>query len=209
MLSDFQPDSESLTDARGRCLLRADIPDVVASALADPSVLRRLHNAASAMLRAWHYNLPSKQRWAEAEEVVQEAARRALARRSAYDQERSIVPWLAGIVVKVCKERTRCRASGASSDSAAGPPDGALEDFVVDLSRTSEETMADRLDSRQILERLPPDDRHLLRLRFFEDASALEIGKQLGISEAAARVRLFRVLAKLRNQMAAEAEKQS
>jgi RNA polymerase sigma factor (sigma-70 family) len=109
----------------------------------------------------------------------------------------------------VCRERTRRRAFGVVRDSTACPSGGSLENLVVDLSRTSEETMADRLDSRQILERLPPDDRHLLRLRFFEDASALEIGRQLGISEAAVRVRLFRVLAKLRIQTAADAEKQS
>jgi RNA polymerase sigma factor (sigma-70 family) len=109
----------------------------------------------------------------------------------------------------VCKERSRCRASAPSADAVACPPGTSLEELVADLSRPAEETMADRLDSRQILERLPPDDRHLLRLRFFEDASALEIGRRLGISEAAARVRLFRVLTKLRNVMAAEAEEQS
>jgi RNA polymerase sigma factor (sigma-70 family) len=84
-----------------------------------------------------------------------------------------------------------------------------LEDLVADLSRPGQEIMADRLDSKQILERLPPEDQHLLRLRFFEDASALEIGRRLGISEAAARVRLFRVLTRLRNDMAAENEEQS
>jgi RNA polymerase sigma factor (sigma-70 family) len=69
--------------------------------------------------------------------------------------------------------------------------------------------MADRLDSKQILERLSSEDQHLLRLRFFEDASALEIGRRLGISETAARVRLFRVLTRLRNEMAAEQDEQS
>jgi RNA polymerase sigma-70 factor, ECF subfamily len=205
MLDDIPPDHVSLTGARSRRLFRPDMPDLVAAALSDASVLRRLRNAASAMLRAWHQNLPSRQRLAEAEEVVQEAARRALARRSAYDPERSIVPWLVGFVAKVCKEITRFRAA----DAVACPAGMSLEDVVADLSRPGQETMADRLDSKQILERLPPEDQHLLRLRFFEDASALEIGRRLGISEAAARVRLFRVLTRLRNEMAAEQEEQS
>ncbi len=84
-----------------------------------------------------------------------------------------------------------------------------LEDVVADLSRSGQDARADRLDSRQILERLPPEDQQLLRLRFFEDASALEIGRRLGISEAAARVRLFRLLTRLRNKLAAEQEEQS
>jgi len=208
MLGDFPRDNVSLTGARSGRLFRPDMPDVVASALSDPSLLRRLRNAASAMLRAWHQNLPPRQRLAEAEEVVQEAARRALARRSAYDQERSIVPWLMGFVAMVCKERTRFRVS-AAADAVAYPAGMSLEDVVADLSRSGEEIMADRLDSKQILERLPPEDQHLLRLRFFEDASAREIGRRLGISEAAARVRLFRVLTRLRNEIAAEQKEQS
>ena len=205
MLSDIPPNDVSLTGARSRRLFRPDRPDVVAAALSDPSVLRRLRNAAFAMLRAWHQNLPSRQRLAEAEDIVQEAARRALKRRSVYDPERSIVPWLAGFVAMVCKERTRFRASAA----AACPAGISLEEIVADLSRPGQETTADRLDSQQILERLPPEDQRILRLRFFEDASALEIGRRLGISEAAARVRLFRVLTRLRDEMSAGQARQS
>ena len=83
MLDDLPPDNVSLTAARSRRLFRPDMPDLVSAALSDPSVVRRLRNAASAMLRAWHQNLPTRQRLADAEEVVQEAARRALVRRSA------------------------------------------------------------------------------------------------------------------------------
>lgn len=154
MLDDIPPDNVSLTGARSRRLFRPDMPDLVAAALSDPSVLRRLRNAAAAMLRVWHRNLPSRQRLADAEEVVQEAALRALARRSAYEPERSIVPWLVGFVAMVCKERTRFRASAAAA-AVACPAGMSLEDVVADLSRPSQETVADRLDSKQILERLP------------------------------------------------------
>lgn len=198
MLGDFPPDRLSPSRARSGCVLPAETPDPIAAALGDQAVLRRLHAAAAAMLRSWHRHLSPRQRRAEAEEVVQEAARRALARRSAYDSERRVVPWLAGFVAVVCKERAR----GRGVDT---PVDGhALEDLAVDLSRSAEETLADRLDSREILDRLPAGDQDLLRWRFFEDISALEIGRRLGISEAAARVRLFRVLARLKSEMAAE-----
>jgi RNA polymerase sigma factor (sigma-70 family) len=208
MFGDIQPDNVSLTGARSRRLFRPDLPDAVAAALGDPSVLRHLRNAAAVMLRAWHRNLPSRQRLAEADDVVQDAARRALARRSAYDRERSIVPWLVGFVAMVCKERTRFRAVD-KADEAPGSAGLALEEVVVALSRSTLDTLADQLDSRQILERLSPDDEHLLRLRFFEDATAKEIGRQLGISAAAVRVRLFRVLTRLRNELAAKQEEPS
>jgi RNA polymerase sigma-70 factor, ECF subfamily len=201
MVGDMQPDNISLTYP----LAGQDVPDAVAAALGDQSVLCRLRNAASAMLRAWHRNVTPRQRLAEAEEIVQEAARRALARRSAYDPERSIVPWLAGFVTMVCKERTRSRAT----DAAMGQADLALENLAVSLSRSALDILDDRLDTMQILERLPPDDQYLLRLRFFEDATALEIGRLLGISAAAVRVRLFRVLERLRNEMAPEREERS
>ncbi len=205
MLGDIQPDDVSLARPWSRRLAHPDIPDAVAAALGDPAVLHRLQNGAAAMLRAWHQSLPAGQRLAEAEEIVQEAAQRALARRSAYDPERSVVPWLMGFVTLVCRERTRSRAT----DAATSPDGFALEDLMAKLARPADEATADRLDSRQLLERLPPGDQDLLRLRFFDDASALEIGRRLGISEAAVRVRLFRVLKRLRNELAAKREGQS
>jgi RNA polymerase sigma factor (sigma-70 family) len=208
MPGDTQPENLSQPTVRSGRPSQAHILHPVDAALGDLFVLRRLHNAASAMLRAWHRDMPSRQRRAEAEEVVQEAAERALARRAAYDRERSVIPWLVGFVAIVCRERTRGRAAVITAQPPGNATGQALEDLLADLSRPCEEALADRLDSRQILERLPADDRDLLRLRFFANASALEIGKRLGISEAAARVRLFRVLTRLKGEMAATEEQQ-
>src|SRR5436189_4871955 len=83
--------------------------DPVAAALADTTILRHLLNAALAMLRNRHLGWVVEQRQAEAEEVLQEVAQRALGRRPDYDPERPIVSWLIGFVVMVCKERTRNR----------------------------------------------------------------------------------------------------
>lgn len=174
--------------------------DPVTAALAEADVVRRLQNAALAALRRWHTRVTSAQRMAEAEEVVQEAARRALKRRSDYETGRSVIRWLVGFVVMVCRERTRNRGVAVAPSMTGDVP--SLEDLVLDLCRPVAETVADRVDVRQILDRLPEDDRELLRLRFFEDATFLQIGKQLGISEGAARVRLFRVLNGLRNEIA-------
>jgi RNA polymerase sigma-70 factor (ECF subfamily) len=110
-----------------------------------------------------------------------------------------------GFVAMVCKERARFRAAATVASAA----DTSLEEIVADLSRPALETLADRLDARQILKRLPSADQDLLRWRFFEDASALEIGRRLGISEAAVRVRLFRVLTRLKGEMAAREEEPS
>ena len=53
------------------------------------------------------------------------------------------------------------------------------------------------------IDRLPRDEREVVVLRFFEDLDHAAIGRQLGISEAAARKRLSRGLARLQKSVGA------
>src|SRR5437879_3042844 len=176
--------------------------DPVAASLADLGVLRRLQNAAIAMLRRSHIGLPITQRLAEAEEVLQEAARRALARRNDFDAAKSVVQWLVGFVVMVCRERTRSRSAAQIPAATMGDDPIPLEEIVADLHCPVEDTVANRLDARQMLDRLPIADQELVRLRFFEDASAADIGRQLGLSPGAVRVRLCRAILRLKDDFA-------
>ena len=129
--------------------------------------------------------------------MVQEAAQRALKRRGDFATGRSVVRWLVGFVVMVCRERTRdCHP--AKTAAATGDDTLSIEELALDLCRPAEDLVDERVDVRQMLERLPPADRELVRQRFFHDASYAEIGKQFGISERRALPRLFRILARLR-----------
>ncbi len=187
--------------------LSGQTDDPIAAALAEEGVRRRLQNAALATLRRWQSGLPLAQRTAEAEEVVQEAARRALKRRSDYEPGRSVERWLVGFVVMVCRERVKDRRAVAAS-ATAGEDALPLENRVLDLCRPVAEVVAERDDVRQMLDLLPPEDRDILRMRFFDSATALEIGKRLGISPGAVRVRLHRALTKLKDETATRGEAQ-
>jgi RNA polymerase sigma factor (sigma-70 family) len=50
----------------------------------------------------------------------------------------------------------------------------------------------------EIIDRLPPDDRHLVLSRFFEGRSHAELARSLGLSEDAVRMRVNRALEKVR-----------
>jgi RNA polymerase sigma-70 factor (sigma-E family) len=55
-----------------------------------------------------------------------------------------------------------------------------------------------RLDLLRALERLPPPDRAVLLLRYWEDLPAAHVAEVLGIGESACRSRAVRALARLR-----------
>ena len=178
----------------------------IRQALADREVLRRLLSTALATLRG-RSSLPALQRTAEAEEVVQESARRALARQAAYERGKDVLRWLVGFIILVCKERTRRRP--AHNPAALGGNESiSLEQLARDLTRCTAEAVADRIDARAMLGRLPAQEHELLRLHFVEDLPAAEIGQRLGITEGAVRVRLHRALTRLREEYACGKEAQ-
>jgi RNA polymerase sigma-70 factor (ECF subfamily) len=180
--------------------------DSVTSALRDAKVIRKLLNAALAALRNRHLGMLHAQREAEAEDIVQEVARRALTRKADYDSGRCVVRWLVGFVMLVCMERAKNHPVPQCPNDRADPMP--LEEIVVDLCRPAEEEVADRIDVRQMLDRLPAADRELVWRRFYDHATPLEIAQELKVTEGAVRVRLHRVLARLRNQVAAKGEVQ-
>ncbi len=75
--------------------------------------------------------------------------------------------------------------------------EGAIEHLFEEL--TSENTLEDlqnRLPS--ILEKLSPDELHLIELRFFESRAFKEIGDILAITETHAKVKTYRTLEKMK-----------
>lgn len=61
-----------------------------------------------------------------------------------------------------------------------------------------------REDLIQALDRLNPDERAAIFLRFYEDMTSEEVGKALGISATAARSRIHRALKRLRVDLVEE-----
>jgi RNA polymerase sigma factor (sigma-70 family) len=183
--------------------LAADDP--VAVALNDPAVRARLMNAARAFLGKRASELSPIQRTAEAEVITQEAAARAWKHRDRFDASRDVVKWLVGFVVNVARELAKQRVRAATGP----PPDGpVLEELAVDPARPVEDAISDKLLAGQLLEQLPPADRDIVRMKYWQELTCAEIGERVGLQENAVRVRLHRALQKLKQASGATGEGQ-
>lgn len=91
------------------------------------------------------------------------------------------------------------RAAGGASDTLFqhDPPAHSITSPSMSVDRSEREAWI-----RLALEFLSPEDRQVLRLREWEELSFEEIGKQLGVSADAARVRYHRALPKLARKVA-------
>ena len=76
-------------------------------------------------------------------------------------------------------------------DPVGDVPDGPVPDAV--------EMVGDRMDVLQLLRRLPPRQRAVLVLRYYEDLSEREIAAVLGCSTGTVRSQAHRALARLRD----------
>jgi len=174
--------------------LAADDP--VAVALNDPAIRTRLENAARALLGKRAFELTQTQRTAEAEVITQEAAARAWKHRDRFDASRDVVKWLVGFIVNVAREfaKKRCR------DTTGPPADGpGLEELAVDPSRPVDDAITDKLLAAHLLAQLPPSDRDIVRMKYWEELTCAEIGERIGMQENAVRVRLHRAIQKLKH----------
>lgn len=64
------------------------------------------------------------------------------------------------------------------------------------------EALAERLDVHRALRTLTREDRMLLRLRYEEDRTQAQVAELTGVPEGTAKVRLHRLRARLREQLA-------
>lgn len=149
--------------------------------LADPEIVRRL----TALIRAGLGREAAgqrRQREAIVEEALSEVAYRALATASRFDPAvGSVLHWLGGIAWNVLRERRKPRRVTMLHLEAPTPdPRRAVSDAVID-----------RLEASRILAKLPENARQLLVWES-EGWTADEMGTELGIKPATARVRLHR-----------------
>jgi len=129
----------------------------------------------------------------DAEDAVQEAAAKAWRRRSSFRRGADPRPWFLAIVANECKmARRKSWLAGRWFRAAAVP----------EVEAPDESDEVDQL--RQGLLRLGRDARLALVLRFYLDLSYDDVGRTLGVTAAAARVRVHRALATLRVDVAEE-----
>jgi RNA polymerase sigma-70 factor (ECF subfamily) len=124
----------------------------------------------------------------DAEDAVQEAAMKAWRKRSSFRAGSDPKPWFLAIVANECKMHRRRRVwlplDRPMPEPEAAGLTGRESDDVEPL--------------RAALAHLDRKTRLVLVLRFYLDLSHEDLGRTLGISTGAARVRVHRALEKLR-----------
>ena len=102
-------------------------------------------------------------------------------------------PWLVAIAVNETKQLLRKRRRRAEIEVVA---DASREPGGIDPA-----TGLDSMAVRDAMNRLDPDDRALLAMRYVAGFDATELAEAIGLSPPGTRARLSRLLARLRQDM--------
>ena len=131
---------------------------------------------------------------AVAEEAVQAARPIAWRKLDSLRDPARLRPWLVSIAVNEAKQLMRKRRRRAELEVVA---DTSAEPGGVDPA-----TGIDTLDLDRALDRLDPDDRALLAMRYVAGFDASELSAAIGLSPSGTRTRLERLLRRLREELA-------
>jgi RNA polymerase sigma-70 factor (sigma-E family) len=131
---------------------------------------------------------------AEAEDLLQIALERAYRRRATLSGGRSPEPYVRQILVNASVDRWRSLRRRAEQPLDARDPGRAVQDAAGEI--------ADRDLLLRALAALPPRQRAVLVLRYWEDLSEAEIARMLGCSVGTVRSQVSRGLARLRETAA-------
>jgi RNA polymerase sigma-70 factor (ECF subfamily) len=139
---------------------------------------------------------------AQAEDAAQETFIRAYTRLDSYDPTRKFSSWLLAIASHYCIDRLRRQRFGLVSWDDLPPwrwlPDSDPQPEEITLRHEAQRHV------QELLERLPPDHKAAIILRYWYDLSYEEIAQVLDSTLPAVKSRLFRA-----RQMLAEAAVQA
>src|SRR5262245_36260834 len=143
----------------------------------------------------------------EADDLLSETITEALARSGRYDPDKPPRPWLLGIAANLVKRRQaelarRERREPLMRDLYSQTQDALSDEELFELLPVGLEGSLEELEANEqvnwMLAGLDESDATLLRLAILHEMDGNALGKALGISPGAARVRLHRALKRLR-----------
>ncbi len=142
----------------------------------------------------------------EAEDEVQNALFKAYEHIDQFQRESKFSTWLTRIVVNQCLMRLRQlrRAKFTYIEEALGTGEDSLTLELRDFRQSHESLLGQEQVARVLrdeIRRTPPLLRNVFLLRDVEQRPMPEVAQTLGISVAAAKSRLLRARAELRNRM--------
>lgn len=133
---------------------------------------------------------------ADAEDVLQEAWRRALEGLAGFERRSSLATWLSAIVVRCALEKHRADrwvVEGPSSEVPVGSGEGSA---------------SSRLDLERAFERLPSGFRAVLVLHDLEGYRHADIAELLGVAEGTSKSQLSRARARMRELLGESYERE-
>lgn len=162
--------------------------NLIEAAQRDPRCFAALYEANFDRVYAFvARRMPSRE---EAEDVTAEVFHQALSGLATFEwQGTPFVAWLLGIAVHLIARKWQRAAKHPEV-----PADNLEEAGVID--RTENQALL-----AQLVDRLPDDQRHVIRRRFIDQHTIREIAQELGRSEGAVKQLQFRAIENLRNQM--------
>jgi RNA polymerase sigma-70 factor (ECF subfamily) len=129
----------------------------------------------------------------DAEDVVSRTFERLLAKLESFDERRGgALPFALAIARNLLVDDLRAQRPGVALEEAAAQ-------LIETRTPLAEMLRSERIEAaRERLDRLAPEVRELLMLRYGDGLSSAEIGGLLGLSTAAVRQRISRALRSLR-----------
>ncbi len=122
-------------------------------------------------------------------DAVQNAWQRAWQKLRTLRDVDHIRPWLLSVAANEARQAVRRRTTRRQREIAGAPGTHTAPDAD------------DRIDLARALERLSPEERHLLALRYVLELSSPEIARQLRISPEGVRSRTKRLIDRLRREL--------
>lgn len=144
-----------------------------------------------------------------AKEMSQETFIRVYVARARFDPSRKFRPWILCIARNLCLNEIK-RKKAVSMESleeyASSARDETGEVLQSSADGPAQLMMADERRKLLVeaLEKLDPESREIVRLRFFERLQARDIAEVVGSTEGAVRTRLHRILKSMRAIYVAE-----
>ncbi len=127
----------------------------------------------------------------DAEDFTQQVFFAAYRKLPQYRHEASVRTWLHRIAANTCKNELRRRSRRPEGFEAGMPEDGGV--MAVAATAENELVLSRRTDRLALaLKRLNADERRVLQLAEFEGLRYAEIASDLGVSEAAVKMRVLR-----------------
>ncbi len=123
---------------------------------------------------------------ADALDVVQESACKAIVQCENLKDSKKLLPWLCRIVVNTSLDLLRSQVK---------------EQPAEELPETATEDTYEEFDLKKALDRLEPENRTIIILRYFEDMKIEDIALVVNENVNTVKARLYRSLKKLRIQL--------